>query len=118
MVDPRSQTLLARAVTARGGRPHAESEALGEAHPDTGITHVGVALCLRAQGQLAEALPLGRAGVPLYLWYEPGQPPEELPQVLTAGMLVERVRSFETRLRQAQPLLRTNGMSPFVLRRH
>ena len=33
----------------------------------------------------------GRAGVPLYLWYEPGKPaPEELPQVLTAGMLSER----------------------------
>jgi thiol:disulfide interchange protein len=32
----------------------------------------------------------GRAGVPLYLWYEPGKPPEELPQVLTAGMLIDR----------------------------
>ena len=33
----------------------------------------------------------GRAGVPLYLWYEPGQAePEELPQILTPGMLTER----------------------------
>ena len=33
----------------------------------------------------------GRAGVPLYLWYQPGKAePEELPQVLTAGMLIER----------------------------
>ena len=33
----------------------------------------------------------GRAGVPLYLWYEPGQPePEELPQVLTQSMLSDR----------------------------
>jgi thiol:disulfide interchange protein len=33
----------------------------------------------------------GRAGVPLYLWYEPGEAePEELPQILTPGMLVER----------------------------
>ena len=33
----------------------------------------------------------GRAGVPLYLWYEPGQPePEELPQVLTPSMLSGR----------------------------
>ena len=32
----------------------------------------------------------GRAGVPLYLWYEPGKAPEELPQVLTQGMLIER----------------------------
>ncbi|MGB3338958.1 MAG: bifunctional diaminohydroxyphosphoribosylaminopyrimidine deaminase/5-amino-6-(5-phosphoribosylamino)uracil reductase RibD [Devosia sp.] len=28
VVDPRSQTLIARAVTARGGRPHAEAEAV------------------------------------------------------------------------------------------
>ena len=33
----------------------------------------------------------GRAGVPLYLWYQPGKgEPEELPQILTPGMLVER----------------------------
>ena len=33
----------------------------------------------------------GRAGVPLYLWYEPGNAePEELPQVLTQAMLSER----------------------------
>ena len=32
-----------------------------------------------------------RAGVPLYLWYEPGNAePEELPQVLTPSMLSER----------------------------
>ncbi|HET9336085.1 MAG TPA: thioredoxin family protein [Sphingomicrobium sp.] len=35
----------------------------------------------------------GRAGVPLYLWYEPGQvEPEELPQILTQGMLTDRAR--------------------------
>jgi thiol:disulfide interchange protein len=32
----------------------------------------------------------GRAGVPLYLWYAPGKQPEELPQVLTPGMLISR----------------------------
>ncbi len=33
----------------------------------------------------------GRAGVPLYLWYAPGsQEPEELPQLLTPGMLTAR----------------------------
>ncbi|MEO6113279.1 MAG: thioredoxin family protein [Sphingomicrobium sp.] len=33
----------------------------------------------------------GRAGVPLYLWYEPGNPePEELPQILTPSMLSDR----------------------------
>ena len=35
----------------------------------------------------------GRAAVPLYLWYRPGKAePEELPQVLTPGMLVERAQ--------------------------
>ena len=33
----------------------------------------------------------GRAGVPLYLWYEPGRgEPEELPQILTPAMLSDR----------------------------
>ena len=33
----------------------------------------------------------GRAGVPLYLWYEPGKAePEELPQILTPAMLSPR----------------------------
>ncbi len=31
----------------------------------------------------------GRSGVPLYLWYAPGQDGTELPQLLTAGMLNE-----------------------------
>lgn len=31
VVDPRAQALIARAVTARGGRPHAESEAIARA---------------------------------------------------------------------------------------
>ncbi|WP_284274930.1 thioredoxin family protein, partial [Sphingomonas astaxanthinifaciens] len=33
----------------------------------------------------------GRAAIPLYLWYAPGAAePEELPQVLTPAMLIER----------------------------
>jgi len=35
----------------------------------------------------------GRAGVPLYLWYAPGKPAEELPQILTPSMLIERARA-------------------------
>ena len=35
----------------------------------------------------------GRAGVPYYLWYAPGKEPEELPQVLTPGMLISRAQS-------------------------
>ena len=34
----------------------------------------------------------GRAGVPLYLWYQPGKAPEELPQILTPSMLTSRAR--------------------------
>ena len=34
----------------------------------------------------------GRAGVPLYLWYEPGMAAEELPQVLSPSMLIDRAR--------------------------
>jgi thiol:disulfide interchange protein len=34
----------------------------------------------------------GRAGVPLYLWYSPGKEPEELPQILTPAMLIDRAR--------------------------
>ena len=37
----------------------------------------------------------GRAGVPLYLWYAPGKPPEELPQVLTPAMLISRAQAGE-----------------------
>ena len=32
----------------------------------------------------------GAAGVPLYLWYEPGAAPEKLPQVLTPDALLSR----------------------------
>jgi DsbC/DsbD-like thiol-disulfide interchange protein/cytochrome c biogenesis protein CcdA len=34
----------------------------------------------------------GRAGVPLYLWYAPGKDVEELPQILTSSMLIDRAR--------------------------
>ena len=34
-----------------------------------------------------------RAGVPYYLWYAPGKPPEELPQLLTPSMLISRAQS-------------------------
>lgn len=35
----------------------------------------------------------GRAGVPLYLWYAQGKPPEELPQILTPAMLISRAQA-------------------------
>lgn len=37
----------------------------------------------------------GRAGVPLYLWYAPGKPPEELPQILTPEMLISRAQAVK-----------------------
>lgn len=37
----------------------------------------------------------GRAGVPLYLWYAPGKAPEELPQVLTPAMLIDRAQQVK-----------------------
>jgi DsbC/DsbD-like thiol-disulfide interchange protein/cytochrome c biogenesis protein CcdA len=39
----------------------------------------------------------GRAGVPYYLWYRPGEAPEELPQVLTPAMLIARARALPKR---------------------
>lgn len=33
----------------------------------------------------------GAAGVPLYIWYAPGKPPEKLSQVLTTGLLSSKV---------------------------
>jgi thiol:disulfide interchange protein len=38
----------------------------------------------------------GRAGVPYYLWYEPGRQPQELPQVLTPAMLIDRARAVKS----------------------
>jgi DsbC/DsbD-like thiol-disulfide interchange protein/cytochrome c biogenesis protein CcdA len=37
----------------------------------------------------------GRAGVPFYLWYAPGKPPEELPQVLTPSLLIGRAQAIQ-----------------------
>jgi thiol:disulfide interchange protein len=41
----------------------------------------------------------GRAGVPYYLWYAPGKEAEELPQLLTPGMLISRARQAAARQR-------------------
>ena len=39
----------------------------------------------------------GAAGVPLYLWYEPGGEAEQLPQVLTPDLLVEKAQDSARR---------------------
>ena len=41
----------------------------------------------------------GRAGVPLYLWYVPGEAPDELPQVLTPQMLIDRAQQAKPQKR-------------------
>jgi thiol:disulfide interchange protein len=49
-----------------------------------------------AIGRFLEAR--GRAGVPLYLWYAPGATaPEELPQILTPALLIDRARAKPSR---------------------
>jgi DsbC/DsbD-like thiol-disulfide interchange protein/cytochrome c biogenesis protein CcdA len=40
----------------------------------------------------------GRAGVPLYLWYAPGKPVEELPQLLTPSMLISRAQQVRRQI--------------------
>ena len=47
----------------------------------------------------------GRAGVPLYLWYAPGKPPEELPQVLRPSMLIARAQAHEASGARSQTFL-------------
>ncbi|HBQ92118.1 MAG TPA: thiol:disulfide interchange protein, partial [Erythrobacter sp.] len=37
----------------------------------------------------------GAAGVPLYLWYAPGEEAEQLPQVLTPDLLVQRAQAAD-----------------------
>jgi len=67
-----------------------EREATRAAFEEAGVITMVGDWTLRDEeiaGFLAEQ---GAAGVPLYLWYEPGAEAEQLPQVLTPDMLVER----------------------------
>jgi thiol:disulfide interchange protein len=72
------QTALQRAPVARAFADHKVAVLEGDwTRGDAAI------------GRFLEAQ--GRSGVPLYLYYAPGKPPETLPQILTASRLVELV---------------------------
>ena len=58
----------------------------------------------------------GRAGVPLYLWYAPGKPPEELPQVLTPGMLISRAQAAEALAARSQTFFPATHVSSTCVR--
>ena len=71
-----------------------ENERFAAACAEAGIVFIGPPpQAIAAMGSKSAAKTImGRAGVPLYLWYEAGKPPEELPQILTPAMLIARAR--------------------------
>jgi len=67
-----------------------EREAIVEAFEQAGVIAMVGDWTVRDE-EITEFLTgQGAAGVPLYLWYEPGEEAEQLPQVLTPDMLSER----------------------------
>jgi len=67
-----------------------EREATARAFEDAGVIAL-VGDWTRRDAEIARFLSQqGVAGVPLYLWYEPGEDAEQLPQVLTPDMLQSR----------------------------
>ncbi|MFZ9395142.1 MAG: protein-disulfide reductase DsbD family protein [Erythrobacter sp.] len=69
-----------------------EREATRDAFEKAGVIAMVGDWTQRDAGISAFLTEQGAAGVPLYLWYEPGQEAEQLPQVLTADMLTERAQ--------------------------
>ena len=69
-----------------------EREAVKQAFDQAGVVTMRGDWTRRDPAITAFLAERGVAGVPLYLWYAPGKPAEQLPQVLTARMLVERVQ--------------------------
>ncbi|MEE4153640.1 MAG: thioredoxin family protein [Erythrobacter sp.] len=68
-----------------------EREATAAAFQQAGVIALVGDWTVRDDGVTAFLTQQGAAGVPLYLWYEPGATaPEQLPQVLTPEMLAER----------------------------
>lgn len=67
-----------------------EREATREAFEEAGVIAMAGDWTQRDEEITMFLSEQGAAGVPLYLWYEPGVPAEQLPQVLTPDMLVER----------------------------
>jgi thiol:disulfide interchange protein len=67
-----------------------EREATAQAFKDAGVIAMVGDWTVRDEEITQFLTEQGAAGVPLYLWYEPGQEGEQLPQVLTPEMLSER----------------------------
>jgi thiol:disulfide interchange protein len=69
-----------------------EREATAQAFEQAGVIAMVGDWTVRDEAITAFLTEQGAAGVPLYLWYEPGGEAEQMPQVLTQEMLVERAR--------------------------
>ncbi|MEM1195806.1 MAG: protein-disulfide reductase DsbD domain-containing protein [Pseudomonadota bacterium] len=70
-----------------------EREAVRDAFEEAGVVAIVGDWTARDEEITTFLTQQGAAGVPLYLWYEPGAgEPEQLPQVLTPDMLVQRAR--------------------------
>ena len=69
-----------------------EREATAEAFQNAGVVAIVGDWTVRDEEITQFLTEQGAAGVPLYLWYEPGEEAEQLPQVLTPDMLTERAR--------------------------
>ena len=67
-----------------------EREATAEAFEQAGVIAMVGDWTVRDEEITEFLTQQGAAGVPLYLWYEPGEEAEQLPQVLTPDMLSER----------------------------
>lgn len=67
-----------------------EREATAQAFEEAGVIAIVGDWTVRDEAITQFLTEQGAAGVPLYLWYEPGQEAEQLPQVLTPEMLSER----------------------------
>lgn len=67
-----------------------EREATAQAFEEAGVIAMVGDWTVRDEEITAFLTEQGAAGVPLYLWYEPGAEAEQLPQVLTPEMLSER----------------------------
>jgi len=68
-----------------------ERESTAEAFEEAGVVAMVGDWTVRDEAITQFLTEQGAAGVPLYLWYEPGaREPEQLPQVLTSEMLNER----------------------------
>lgn len=71
-----------------------EAAAINRAEVRRAFDEVGVTIMIgdwtNADAKISRFLAAhGRSGVPLYLWYAPGEEPQILPQILTSGTLID-----------------------------